>query len=77
MQVNDGSLEQISQKQFDAMDDKFGNKANTVKIGDKFKIRSCHFEVTNITSEGLVAKGISKKERDKMTLKGLKRALRK
>lgn len=77
MQVNDGSLEQISRKQFDAMDDRFKNKANTVKVGDKFKIRSCHFEVTNITSEGLVAKGIPKEKRDKTTLKDLKRALRK
>lgn len=77
MQVNSGSLEQISKNQFDAMDSNFKNKANTVKIGDKFKIRSCHFEVINITFEGLIAKGVPKEKRDKTTLKDLKRGLRK
>ena len=62
MQVQDGSLTELKQSQFEKLVADFQDKAPVVRIGDRFKVRHCYFEVTEINPDGIVAKGISKDE---------------
>ena len=58
MQDNTGKLHPITDDKFKSLlkSDKFG--ANVVTIGDRFNIRGCRFEVTEITTDGIYAKGV-------------------
>jgi hypothetical protein len=60
MQAPDGKLVEIQHKQF--MEFLEHGATNVVTVGDVFKVRGCFFEVENISSYGLSAKGISRRE---------------
>lgn len=34
----------------------------TIAVGDVFKVRGCHFRVSRIEGNGIIAQGISRKE---------------
>jgi len=61
MQDERGKMHEISQEEFEGLlTTKSQTKAQRiVRVGDVFKVRSCTFEVSEITTDGIYAKGIS------------------
>ena len=59
-QAEDGTMIPITEDQFGSFL-KHGSK-NVATVGDVFMVRGCCFEVETISSYGISAKGISKKE---------------
>ena len=67
MQDYDGSLRIENSKKFQNQIKQMFNTMPesdipVVKVGDVFKVRDCHFEITEISKEGIVAKGIRRGE---------------
>lgn len=63
MQQEDGRLKLIDVKTFNSLlNVSPENTVPVVKVGDTFKIRDCHFEVTDVNVGGIVAKGIRRGE---------------
>ena len=60
MQDETGRMQNIDPTTFQKMLDECLGDAPVVKIGDIFKIRDCRFEVTDITPDGISAKGLSR-----------------
>lgn len=60
MQAPDGTMVEITQKQYE----KFlkHDSRNLARIGDVFKVRQCYFVIETISSYGIIAKGISRRE---------------
>ena len=60
MQQLDGTLKPITQEEHDSLG--FLQERKTVQKNQVFKIRHCYFQITEITNEGIKAKGISRKK---------------
>ena len=58
MQERDGTLRPLSETEFSGVP--FWKKSKTIQKGQIFKIRKCYFRISEITQEGIVAKGISR-----------------
>jgi hypothetical protein len=60
MQEPDGKLRVLNQDELKGVFEETNRKV--VWEGQVFKIRQCYFQITEITPEGIKAKGISRKE---------------
>jgi hypothetical protein len=60
MQQLDGSLKALTEEEHDSLG--FFNERKTVQVNQVFKIRHTFFQITQITFDGIVAKGISRKK---------------
>jgi len=60
MQERDGTFTQLSETEVGNL--RFWQQPKMVSVGQVFKIRWCHFQITGITEKGIDAKGISRKE---------------
>jgi hypothetical protein len=59
MLENNSELQKKMQQLLNSMPE---SDVPVVKVGDVFKIRDCHFELTEITEDGIKAKGIRRGE---------------
>lgn len=65
MQDESGRMREIEQAEFDleTMPGKKSSKHGRVcRVGDVFKIRNCTFEITEISNDGISARGIKYSE---------------
>jgi len=60
MQERDGTFTQLSETEVGNL--RPWQLSKTICEGQIFKVKKCHFQVTEITKKGIVAKGISRKE---------------
>ncbi len=60
MQEQDGSMRILDETEHKHLG--FFAEKRTVSVGQVFKLRRCYFEVAEIKPDGIVAKGISRKE---------------
>lgn len=60
MQERDGTFTQLTETQLGNL--RFWQQPKVINVGQVFKIRWCYFQITEIDSEGIKAKGISRKE---------------
>jgi len=58
MQEKDGTLRLLTTTEVSGVP--FWKKSKVLQTGQPFKIRKCYFQITEITQEGIVAKGISR-----------------
>ena len=66
MQEQDGSMTMLDAKKVDELS--ASDRKKIVSVRQVFKIRQSYFQITDITPEGITAKGISR--RDYFDLKG-------
>jgi len=60
MQERNGTLTQLTEQ--DVGNLSFWKQPKVIKVGQVFKIKFCYFQITEITTQGITAKGISRKE---------------
>lgn len=60
MQKKDGTFTQLTQEEIGNLN--FVGKSKVLKEGMIFKVKRCYFRLSKITQDGIVAKGISRKE---------------
>ena len=60
MQKPEGNFEQLTKEKLSSLTAK--QRTHTISTGAVFKIKKCHFIITEINNEGIVAKGITRKE---------------
>ena len=60
MQEQDGTFTQMTETEVGNL--RFWEQSKVVKVGQIFKIKRCYLQITEITHDGIKAKGISRKE---------------
>ncbi len=60
MQEPDGTFTQLKKEDVENLG--FLQRQKVIKVGQVFKIKRCYFQIKEFTSEGIFAKGISRKE---------------
>jgi len=58
MQERNGTLRPLNQTEISGVP--FWKKSKVLHTGQPFKIQKCYFRISEITQEGIVAKGISR-----------------
>lgn len=60
MQANDGTFTTLTEQEVGNL--RFWQKPRVISVGKIFKIKGCYFQITAFSSEGITAKGLSRKE---------------
>lgn len=60
MQERDGTFTQMTEHEVGNL--RFWEKPKVISVGQIFKIKRCYFQITGFSSEGISAKGLSRKE---------------
>ena len=61
MQSSDGSMRMLDLEEVKTNPELL-NHPKVLSVGKYFKIKHCHFKITDINSEGIVAKGVERRE---------------
>ena len=62
MQKQDGTMRMLDAEQFNKAIRDYSTTGKIVSTGEVFKIKRTYFQISEITSDGIVAKGISRRE---------------